>query len=94
ADPVATTPVAGSAAASVVVTTGDSFWSIADEVLSSRLGRPSSDAETDGYWRALMERNADRLVVPGNFDLIYPGQVLALPDGDPTGGPPRLAETL
>ena len=60
------------------VTPGDSFWSIADEVLAQRLGRPAVDAELEAYWRALVAANADRLVTP-SADLVYAGQVFVLP---------------
>lgn len=59
---------------------GESFWSIATEVLADRWGRPPSDGEVTPYWRALVEANADRLVT-GDPDLLYAGQVLVLPDG-------------
>jgi nucleoid-associated protein YgaU len=58
---------------------GESFWSIAAEVLADRWGRPPTDGEVTPYWRALVEANADRLVT-GDPDLLYAGQVLVLPD--------------
>ncbi|MBA2279909.1 MAG: LysM peptidoglycan-binding domain-containing protein, partial [Acidimicrobiia bacterium] len=60
------------------VAAGDSFWSIAERVVESMLGRPPSDPEVDGYWRTLVAANADRLVSPSP-DLIHPGQVFVLP---------------
>ena len=60
---------------------GESFWAIAEEHLADSWGRQElSDAEIARYWRALMAANADRLVEPGNPDLLFPGQVLELPD--------------
>jgi hypothetical protein len=55
----------------VVVTPGDSFWSIAVAEVGDRDVVP--------YWRALIEANRLRLVDPSNPDLLYPGQVLRLP---------------
>jgi nucleoid-associated protein YgaU len=54
----------------VVVRPGDSFWSIAEE---------EADGDVVSYWRALIDANRDRLVDPGNPDLLYPEQVLRLP---------------
>lgn len=61
------------------VTAGDSFWSIAEEVVGESLGRPPTDAEVGPYWRAIVEANRDRLV-SGDPDLLVPGQVLSVPD--------------
>lgn len=61
-----------------VVSPGESFWSIAVEVVGDTLGRQPTDAEVDGYWRALIAANADRLV-SANPDLLLPGQSLHLP---------------
>lgn len=80
--------------ATVVVGPGDSFWSLAEALVSERLGRPATDAEVDGTWRGLIAANADRLVVPGNPDLIYPGQVFVVPGVGPPPSTVRLAETL
>lgn len=63
----------------VTVTRGDSFWVIAQREVSSRLGRAATAAETDPYWRILVETNRTRLVDPTDPDLIYPGQVLVVP---------------
>lgn len=63
-----------------VVRPGDSFWSIAEELLADALGRPPSDREVDPHWRRLIEANRDRLAT-GDPDLLFPGQVLALPGG-------------
>ena len=60
------------------VVAGESFWSIAEEVVGEALGRTPSVAEVDGYWRTLIEANRDRLVSPSP-DLVRPGQVFVLP---------------
>jgi LysM domain len=57
---------------------GDSFWSIAEEVLAETWGRPPTDAEIDPYWRALIAANRDR-ISSGNPDLVFPGQEFVLP---------------
>lgn len=57
---------------------GDSFWSIAEEVVGDALGRPPADADVEPYWRTLVAANRDRLVSP-NPDLVVPGQVFVLP---------------
>lgn len=62
-----------------VVGPGDSFWSIAEELLADAWGRPPTDAETDPIWRGLVERNRGRLVDPGDPDAIHPGQVFEVP---------------
>jgi hypothetical protein len=56
-----------------VVVPGDSFWSIAEEVVAERLGRPGSEAEVAAYWGRLVEANRPHLAT-GDPDLIYPGQ--------------------
>ncbi|MEM9714144.1 MAG: hypothetical protein AAGA17_18125 [Actinomycetota bacterium] len=58
---------------------GDHLWSIAE----ARVGGDDGivdDAEVHDYWVRLVELNADRLVVPGEPDLILPGQELLLPE--------------
>ncbi len=62
----------------VVVEPGMSFWSIAEEVVAERSG-PVDERAVSRYWQALIAANRDRLVVPGNADLLFPGQELVLP---------------
>jgi hypothetical protein len=57
----------------VVVRPGESFWSIAVAEAGSR--------DLVVYWRALIAENRDRLVDPGNPDLLLVGQRLVLPRG-------------
>jgi hypothetical protein len=57
---------------------GDSFWSIAEEVLSEALEGPATEAQIATYWRTLIDANRDRLV-SSSPDLIRPGQVFVLP---------------
>jgi len=82
ADPPTGDPAPPSTGATeVTVAAGDSFWRIAERTVSEQLGRPATDAEITGYWAVFVAENADRLVQPGNPDLILPGQVLTLPAG-------------
>lgn len=67
------------APAEAQVAPGDSFWTIAEsEVARTSNGNPT-DAATVGYWSMLVEANAERLVEPGNPDLLHVGQTLVLP---------------
>lgn len=61
------------------VVAGESFWTIAQDVLAGQLDRAPSDAEVVTYWGALVESNRDRLVDRDNPDLIFPGQLLQIP---------------
>lgn len=67
------------------VEAGESFWSIAEEVLAEAWRRPPTDDEIDPFWRALVEANRDRLVTD-DPDEIHPGQVFEVPAVPP---PPR-----
>lgn len=61
------------------VEAGESFWTIADELLADAWHRPPSVAEVDAYWRQLMAANWGRLVHDDEPDLLFAGQVLDLP---------------
>lgn len=63
------------------VRTGDSMWLIARETLADDLpaGENITDQTVAAYVDVLVEANLDRLVEPGNPDLILPGQELVLP---------------
>jgi hypothetical protein len=63
----------------IVVRAGDSFWSIATDVLAEVRGRGVTDREVHGYWRRLIQANRAQLVEPGNPDLLLPDQRLVLP---------------
>lgn len=69
------------------VAPGDSFWSIAEEVVGEALRRDPSEPEVAAYWRTLVEANRSRLVTP-DPDLLLPGQSLLLPT-PATGVPGR-----
>jgi nucleoid-associated protein YgaU len=82
--PISTSEV-GPTQQSVVVEAGDHLWRISEEHLAVVLGRPAEDQEVDPYWRSVIETNRD-LLISGDPDLIYPGEVVTLP------GPARVEE--
>jgi hypothetical protein len=71
----------------VIVAPGDSFWSIAAAAVGAATPGAPTEARIASYWRSLVAANHDRLVVPGEPDLLHPGQRLRLPaiGGDPRG---------
>ena len=71
--------VAKTTAAQWTVKPGECFWSIADSVLSEKLGRSASDAEIVPYWQRVIDANRHELVQRDNPDLILPGQVFTVP---------------
>jgi hypothetical protein len=64
----------------VTVEVGDSFWRVAERVVAAHGDTPPTDAEVTRYWQRLIEHNRDRLTDPDEPDLLYPGQVLVLPE--------------
>lgn len=69
------------------VVAGESFWTIAQEVLTDRLDRTPTEAETAAYWERMVAANRDRLVDRDNPDLIFPGQALSMPAAGLSGSP-------
>ena len=65
-----------------VVEQGDSFWSIAEQVVGAEDAASADERATRRYWRRLVEANRAGLVDPGNPDLLLPGQRLVLPAPD------------
>jgi hypothetical protein len=61
------------------VRSGECFWSIAEQVVAERQGRPPTDAEIVPYWRRLIDANRLELAQRDNPDLVFPGQVFVLP---------------
>jgi hypothetical protein len=59
---------------------GDHFWAIAERTLAAHGIDTTDDAAVARYWRVLVDANRDRLVVPGNPDLIVAGQQLVVPE--------------
>lgn len=77
-------PVPTEAPSTVTVEPGDNLWLIAERRLAQVLGHPPQDAETAPYWLKVVEANRHRLR-SGDPDLVYPGEVVALPDVTPPG---------
>lgn len=63
----------------VVVRAGQSFWSLAVDVLTDVRGPEPDDREVTEYWQRLIDANRGRLVDPANPDLIFPTQTFTLP---------------
>jgi hypothetical protein len=61
------------------ITAGDHLWGLSAAALSTAWGRSPTDAEVLGYVAAVVALNADRFVVAGQPDLVFPGQVFARP---------------
>lgn len=81
-DPPAPAPGPGS----WTVRPGDHFWRVAEEVLTSALGRSPRDRETTAYWWQMVEANRSRLADPDDPDLLFPGQVIEVPTPPPVPG--------
>jgi nucleoid-associated protein YgaU len=58
---------------------GDSFWSIAHEVLVQHGEERPSDEEVADYWRRLLRANGAQLASSDHPDLLFPGQILEVP---------------
>lgn len=68
------------AAGEWTVSSGEHFWSIAERILVESWKRPVNDQEIASYWATLIDANRQELADPENPDLIYPGQVFAVPE--------------
>ncbi len=66
-------------AASWTIAPGDHLWRVATRTLQTAWGRPPRDEETARYLATLVRANQDVLAVADNADLVFPGQVFALP---------------
>ena len=62
-----------------VIRSGDHLWYVAQTTLRDRIGVAPSDDDVSSYLAELIEANRDRLLVPANPDLVFAGQVIALP---------------
>ena len=78
---VAAAPEPPDATATVehMVQPGEHLWSIAEDIVRSRLGS-STTSSVAAYWHRLIEVNRDRLVDADDPSLILPGQPLVLPE--------------
>jgi hypothetical protein len=66
----------------VVVQSGDHMWSLAEQRLTMVHGREVSDVEVAPYWLKVVGVNLSR-IRSGDPDLIFPGEILSLPEVDP-----------
>lgn len=71
---------------SLTVSRGDSLWRIAEDHIETVVGEGLSSRQISQYWRSLIELNVGRLR-SGDPDLIYPGEVIALPEIAVSGPP-------
>lgn len=78
--PQAPAPAPAPRPAEVRVAPGDSFWRLAEVAVAHAQGAAPDEDDVARYWRRLVEANRERLVDPGNADLLLPGQVVALPE--------------
>lgn len=65
-------------AASHIVVDGDNLWSISKDHLAKTSGIVPSNAEIVPYWNRVIDLNLPNLR-SGDPDMIYPGEVVALP---------------
>lgn len=79
AQPAIASPATARAVESeVIVSPGDSMWTLAETHLAATWGRPPTDAETAPYWVDVVEANRSR-IRSGDPDLIFPGETIMLP---------------
>jgi hypothetical protein len=78
--PVASTPSAAPTPADFwVIAPGDHLWHVSVATLTALHGRPPTDAETVTYLHSLIALNREVFAVPGDPDLVFPGQQFRLP---------------
>ncbi len=61
------------------IRSGDHLWRVASTTLAGQWSGRPSDAEVLDYLQQVIAANRDRLVVPTDPDLVFPGQVFVLP---------------
>ena len=69
----------GPGPSTVVVVEGDHLWKISARHLDAVWGRRALNEEISPYWRSVITLNTPHLR-SGDPDLIYPGEVVVLPD--------------
>jgi hypothetical protein len=57
-----------------VIAPGDTLWHVAESTLATELGRPPTPAEIVERLERLVAANQDRLAVPDDPGLVFPGQ--------------------
>jgi nucleoid-associated protein YgaU len=83
-------PAPSAAPRTWTVQPGQHLWLVAEEVLRTAWQQPPTDRQTDPYWRTLVAANRDVLADPHNADLLFPGQVLEVPDPPPRPATPDV----
>jgi hypothetical protein len=78
-----TRPAPSLPAATWTIAPGDHLWHVATATLERAWGRAPSDSAIAAYVVAITRANAAVFVVPGNADLVYPGQRFVLPPPPP-----------
>jgi hypothetical protein len=68
-----------------IVRSGESFWSIAEDEVLSRVDE-ATDADVASYWIRLIDANRSRLPDPANPDLLWTSTELVLPTVTPPIG--------
>lgn len=77
--PVALAPSGATVPTEWVVKPGDDLWSIAESVLTARLGRRPGERAVAELWLRVIEANRAHLPDPANPNLIFAGDVVAIP---------------
>jgi hypothetical protein len=70
----ATPPDGSTSPATWTIEPGDTLWHVAEITAAESLGRPADTAEVAHRLDELVALNADRLAVPGDPSLVFPGQ--------------------
>ena len=74
-------PSSTGASSAVTVESGDNLWSMSENELQNRLGRPPTEDETRQFWQQVVDSNSDNLQ-SGDPDLIYPGETIEFPPSE------------
>jgi hypothetical protein len=62
-----------------VIAPGDTLWHVAETSAAEKVGRAPSPAEIVEQLDRVIAANLDRLVIPGDPDLVFPGQEFVVP---------------
>jgi hypothetical protein len=78
AEAPATGPAEPTTSGTWTVEPGDTLWHVAEVTAAESLGRPPGTAEVARRLDELVALNAERLAVPGDPSLVFPGQTFLL----------------
>jgi len=78
--PAAVSPLGSTPGRTWTIAPGDHLWKVSSHTLQTAWGRPPHDDETLRYLHVLIDANRHVLVVPNDADLVFAGQVFALPE--------------